>query len=128
MQLNKIRKLGLMEKRGFTRVNFSACASVKHDDQVFFCDTQNVSMQGLFIKTNQELPLNTAIEITIYYIPDASFRLIANVVRCEEMGLGIQIKQIDVHSFVHLRDIVAKMCNDWGTIMREMYSMTKCIQ
>lgn len=117
-----------MKKRCFTRVDFSECASVKHDDQVFFCDTQNVSLQGLFIKTCQELPLNTAVEITIYRSPDSSFRLNAKVVRCDQMGLGMQIKRIDAHSFVHLRDVVAMQCNDQDLIMRETYMMAKCIQ
>src|SRR6266496_2575018 len=117
-----------MEKRHFTRVEFSGCASVRHDGQVFFCDTKNVSLQGLFIETEQELPLNAAVEITIYYSPDSSFHLNADVVHCEEMGLGMQIKRIDVHSFVHLRDVVATQCNDQDTIMRETYGMAKCIQ
>jgi len=117
-----------MEKRNFTRVEFSECASVRHDGQVFFCDTKNVSMHGLFIETDQELPLNAAVEITVYYSPDSSFRLNADVVRREEMGLGVQVKRIDVHSFVHLRDVVARQCNDQDIIMRETYSMARCIQ
>jgi hypothetical protein len=117
-----------MEKRSFTRVDFSECASVRHDDQVFFCDTINVSLQGLFIKTDQELPLNASVEITVYNSPESSFRLNANVVRCEEMGLGMRIDQIDVDSFVHLRDLVAMQCSDQRTIMLEMYSMAGCIK
>jgi hypothetical protein len=116
-----------MEKRNFTRVEFSECASVKHDNQVFFCDIKNISLQGLFIKTDQELPLNAAVEITVYKSSDSSFRLRANVVRCEEMGLGMQIMRIDVNSFVQLRDLVAMQCNDQNIIMRETYSMAKCI-
>jgi hypothetical protein len=117
-----------MDKRNFTRVEFSECASVRHDGQVFFCDTTNISLHGLFIKTDRELPLNEPVEITIYHSPDSAFRLKANVVRQEEMGLGMQIKRIDPHSFVHLRDVVAKHCNDQDNIMRETYKMARCIQ
>jgi hypothetical protein len=117
-----------MEKRNFTRVEFSECASVRHDGQVFFCDTVNISLQGLYIKTEQELPLSAEVEITVFYPTDSSFRLIANVVRCEELGLGIQIKGIDVQSFVHLRNVVAMKCNNQISIMRETYRMAGCIQ
>jgi hypothetical protein len=117
-----------MEKRNFTRVEISECASVRHEGQVFFCDTLNVSLQGLYIKTDQELPLYAKVEITVYNSPDSSFRLNANVVRCEEMGMGIQIQEIDVHSFVQLRDLVTMKCNDQDNIMRETYRMAGCIQ
>ena len=116
-----------MEKRNFTRVEFSECASVKHDGQVFFGDIKNMSLQGLFIKTDQEKPLNTAVEITIYNAPNSSFRLHANVVRCEKNGLGMQIKGMDVNSFVYLRNVVAMQCNDQGLVMRETYKMVSCI-
>lgn len=117
----------LMQKRNFTRVEFSECASVKHEDQVFFCDIKNMSLQGLFIKTDQELPISATVEITIYHPANSSFRLLANVVRCEEAGIGIQINRMDVHSFSRLRDVVAMQCNDLDLIMRETYKMTSCI-
>jgi PilZ domain len=116
-----------MEKRNFTRVDFSDCASVRHDNQVFFGDIKNMSLQGMFIQTNQELSLDTVVEITVYRPPDSSFRVQANVVRCEENGLGLQIKGIDVNSFVHLRDLVTTQCKDHELIMRETYRMAGCI-
>jgi hypothetical protein len=117
-----------MKKRYFTRVEFSECASVRHDGQVFFCDIKNVSLQGLYIKTDQELPLNTTVEITVYHSPVSSFRLNANVVRSDNIGLGMQIKQIDAHSFVRLQDVVAKHSNDQDLIMRETHRMARCIK
>lgn len=116
-----------MQKRNFTRVEFSECASVKHEDQVFFGDIKNMSLQGLFIKTDQEVPLSAAVEVTVYLPPNSSFRLLANVVRCEETGIGIQINKMDVHSFAHLRDVVAMQCNDQDLITRETYKMAGCI-
>jgi len=117
----------LMEKRNFTRVALSECASVKHDDQVFFCDIENVSLQGLFVKTYQEIPLHTAVEITVYHPPASSFRLQAKVVRCEDSGVGLQVKGIDVNSFVRLRDVIEMGCNDHERIMNETYRMAGCI-
>ena len=116
-----------MEKRNFTRVEFSECASLKHDGQVFFGDIKNMSLKGLFIHTNQEIPLNTTVEVTLYSPPGSSFRLYADVVRSEENGLGMQIKGLDVISFVHLRDAIAKRCEDHELLMAETYKMAGCI-
>ena len=116
-----------MQKRNFTRVEFAECASVKHEDQIIFADIKNMSLQGLFVKTGQEIPLNALVEITIYNSPNSSVLLNANVVRREENGIGMQIKGMDVHSFVYLRDVVAKQCNDQDLIMLETYKMASCI-
>jgi len=115
-----------MEKRNFPRVEFSEFASVRHKGQVFFCDTENVSVQGLFLKTDLELPLSVEVEITIYYSLDSSLRLIANAVRRGETGLGLEIKRIDILSFVRLWNYLAMQCNEQD--MRGTHSMTGSIQ
>ncbi|MEI6703241.1 MAG: PilZ domain-containing protein [Deltaproteobacteria bacterium] len=116
-----------MEHRNFTRVSYCECASVKHDDQAFFGDIENVSLQGLFIKTPQKVPINTPVEITVYFSQSSSMYLNANVVRCEDTGLGIQISKMDVNSFVHLRNAVSMHCNDQDILMRETFKVTSCI-
>jgi hypothetical protein len=116
-----------MKKRNFTRVDFTECASFKHEGQVFFGDIKNMSLNGMFIKTSQELPLHAAVEVTIYHSPQTAFRMQAKVVRSEESGLGIQIDSMNVASFTHIRDIVAMQCNDLDLIMRETYKMVGCI-
>lgn len=116
-----------MQKRNFTRVEFTESASIKHGDQVFFGDIKNMSLRGLFIKTKQKIPLNAALEITVHHSPNSSIHLHTNVVRCDETGFGMQINKMDVHSFIHLRDIVATQSNDQNLIMRETYKMAACI-
>jgi len=116
-----------MEKRNFTRVDFSECVSIKHKDQTFFGDIKNVSLQGLFIKTLENVPVSTPVEITFFYSNNSSMYLNANVVRCEDTGLGIQISKMDVNSFVHLRNVVSMQCNDQDLIMQETLKVTSCI-
>jgi hypothetical protein len=117
----------LMESRNFTRVDFCECVSIKHDDQIFFGDIKNLSLQGLFIKTPEKLPLSTPVEITFFFSRNSSMYLNANVVRCEEAGLGIQISGMDVKSFVHLRNVVSMQCNDHDLLMQETLKVTNCI-
>lgn len=116
-----------MEKRNFTRVDFAECASVRHDNEVFFGGIENMSLQGLFIKTDREIPLHDSVDVTVYSSSNSSIDLRANVVRHEETGIGIQINKIDVYSFVHLRDAVATQCNDQNLLLCETYKMASCI-
>lgn len=117
----------VMEKRFFTRVKFVNNVTINYENQLFFGDIQNICLQGLFIKTKHSVPLQTSLQITVFCSPDFSIHLNANVVRCEESGIGLQIRKMDVNSFVQLRNVVATQCNDHGRIMRETYKVTNCI-
>lgn len=116
-----------MEKRYFTRVEFIEHASIKHDNLQFLGDIQNICLQGLFVKTKYSVPLHTPLQVTVFCSPDSSIHLNANVVRCDKNGLGLQIRKMDVTSFVQLRNMVATQCKDHGRIMRETYKVTNCI-
>jgi hypothetical protein len=116
-----------MTQRNFIRVPFSECASIKHDDQVFFGNIENISLQGMYIKTGQDLTLNTPVDVAVYFSPISSFYVTADVVRRDPLGVGVQIKDIDVKSFVYLRDLVAKQCNDQDLVLRETFKVTSYI-
>lgn len=118
----------IVKSRYFTRVDYSQCASVKHDDQVFFGDIKNVSLQGLYITTSQEIPVSSTIEITICNEDNTSYRYRANVVRCEENGFGVQLKEMGVQAFTHLRSIIARQCNNLELLISETCRMSACIQ
>jgi hypothetical protein len=113
-----------MENRNFMRVQFPECASIKYDGQMFFANIKNASLQGLYINTNQKLPVNTPLQITVYLSPNSSIYLSAEVVRCEETGMGVQIQRMDVNSFVNLRNAISLHSNDHDQIMRETYKIT----
>ena len=116
-----------MEQRNFTRVNFSAAAAIRCKDQVFLGDIANVSLQGLFIKTNGKIPLNLPVDVTVYTYPKISFHLHADVVRQEWNGLGIRINKIDMQSFTLLRNVVAMQSDDHDAIINETFEMSSCI-
>lgn len=116
-----------MENRNFIRVQFPECASIKHDGQMFFANIKDASLQGFYINTNQSLPVCTPLQITVYLSPHSSIHLNAEVVRCEDSGMGVQIKGMDVNSFVRLRNAISLKCEDHDLIMRETFKMTNCI-
>lgn len=117
-----------MEKRNFKRVQFHECASIKHDNQTFFARIENVCLQGLFIHTDQELPLHAPLQITIYISPRSSIYLNVDVVHREDNGMGVRIKGMDVNSFALLRDVISAQCNDYELVMMETYKVANCIK
>lgn len=117
----------MINNRRFTRVNFSVGASVKYGSNVVMCNTDNLSLHGMYLKTSHEIPLNIPVDVTVYHSNQSSLKLSARVVRKEENGVGLQINFLNANSFSQLRSIVAESSGDQGKIMRETYSMLKFI-
>ncbi len=116
-----------MEKRNFTRVAYTECASFKYEDQLFVGDVQDISLQGMYIKSDKELPLHAAVEVTVYHPLHSSFHLFARVVRHAKEGLALRVQGIDVRSFTILRDFVAMQSKNHNLILRETYKIVGCI-
>ncbi len=117
-----------MSGRNFTRVSYSAGASIKYGKDVVLCKTDNLSVSGLYLNTNREIPLNEPVKVTICNSKQQSFKVNAKVVRKEASGIGLQISRLDVGSFVQLRDIVINNSFDTKKVMQESYDMIRCIR
>jgi len=117
-----------MNYRNFTRVDISEFASVKQGERIFFGNVINVSLQGLYVKTHEEIPLNIPLEVTVYHTPNNSIRLLANVVRQDVSGVGIQIKEMDTNSFVKLKNVIEEHCDDLELILHETIKVASSIR
>jgi hypothetical protein len=117
-----------MNYRNFTRVDISEFASVKYGERIFFGNVKNISLQGLYVKTHEEIPLNIPVEVTVYQSPNISIRLLANVVRQDLSGVGIQIKEMDTNSFVKLKNVIEEKCDDLEFILHETIKVASCIR
>ena len=116
-----------MNGRNFTRVNCSVGASISYGDDVIACSTGNLSLLGIYLNTEHDLPLNVPVHVTVYHSSQSSFKVNAMVVRKETNGVGLQITKLDAKSFVQLRDIVTDKHNDYMKVMTETLDMVKCI-
>lgn len=116
-----------MDTRRCTRVNFSAMATIRCNDQAITGNLDNVSLKGLFVKTTQNIPLDLPLDVTVYYDRDACFSLRASAVRRTESGFGLKILGMDVQSFVLLRNEIAHQCNDLDGVMRETLQVVSYI-
>jgi PilZ domain len=116
-----------MNSRDFTRVNYSVGASISYGNEVIICKTNNLSLRGLYLKTEHEIPLNIPVNVTVYHSNMPSLKVNAWVVWREENGVGLKINNLNVNSFVQLRNIITENCNDYDAVMQETYKMLECI-
>jgi len=116
-----------MNNRNFTRVYYSVGASISIDGDVLICNTDNLSLRGMYLKIGHEVPLNIPVSVTVYNSNQTSLKFNGRVVRIEESGVGILIDGLSAVAFAKLRDIVADNSNNRGEIIQETYKMLQCI-
>jgi hypothetical protein len=116
-----------MASRDFTRVNCAVGASISYGNQVAIGSTGNLSLRGMYLKTGYEIPLDIPAHVTVYNSDLSSFKVNARVVWRGKSGVGLQITDLDVDSFVQLRSIIAEKYKDQGAILQETYKMLKSI-
>jgi len=118
-----------MHGRNFTRVNCSFGAAIWYGDDMSMCKTDNLSLKGMYLKTDHEIPLNVPVRVTVYHSRQSPLNLDAKVVRVEaKKGVGLEINALNANTFAQLRDLVAKNSIDSGKVMQETYKMLGCIQ
>jgi hypothetical protein len=116
-----------MNTRDFTRVNYSVGASIRFGNEVVTCNIDNLSLRGMHLKSEHDLPLDIPVHVTVNHSNQPSLNVNARVVRREECGFALQIHNLNVDSFVQLRNIVTDNSKDKGAVMRETFKMLKCI-
>lgn len=100
-----------MPNRRFRRVQFESKAMVRTLNQSFEAYTENLSVNGLFIRTERRLPIGNLAEVLLQ-IPSASsnssFTAQVNVVRSDVHGIAFQFLSLDHDSFSRLQTVVNK--------------------
>jgi len=113
-----------MKNRVFTRAKLSKNATITVGEQTIGGLVENISLRGLFVQTNQHIPLNSSVEVSVQYSHNSSLDLKATVVRHDaEAGLGMRINRMDIPSLVYLRNLVAVHCGDQSRVMDETKKM-----
>jgi hypothetical protein len=116
-----------MNGRNFTRANYATGASILFGSEVAMCKTDNLSLRGMYLETDNDIPLKSSVNVTVYHSNHSSLKANANVVRKDGNGVGLQINSINADSFAQLRDIVAANSVDPGKVMQETYGILKFI-
>ena len=100
-----------MPNRRFRRVQFESKAMVRTLNLSFEAYTENLSVNGLFIRTERQLPIGNRAEILLQ-IPSASsnpsFTAHVKVVRSDVHGIAFQFGSLDHDSFSRLQTVINK--------------------
>lgn len=112
------------EQRRRTRVNFETKVKLVAGQQTFTqLASKDLSMKGIFVETNAQLPLGTAVDITIELLGTTSnvaLWMKGRVARSTPEGLGLDFTEVDLDSFFHLRNIVMYNSGDPGDVDSEL--------
>jgi hypothetical protein len=112
--------------RKFSRVKISAVATIEFNDQMISGDIMELSLMGLFVKTEAKIPVNQSVHVKARYLKK-EFHFPATVIYEKDHGLGLKINEIDLPSFFQLRELIASKIQDPDAIIRETFIMADII-
>lgn len=115
-----------MSMRKFSRVPFQVVGTVvASDGRSFKGQIGNLSMNGLFLLTLEQLPMGEAVEIHISLSgsdPEISVAFSGRVSRIQDDGIGFHFEKVDLDSYTHLKNIIAYNIEDPDKVMDEICS------
>lgn len=112
-----------MEKRKCQRVSFQAEAIVTGNDLTVGGKINNLSMKGMFLRAVGDVG-SGPLQITILLSGSStklSIELTGKVVRQTRDGIAIEFSEMDLDSFMHLKNVVSYNSEDADAIMDEYY-------
>ncbi|OHD69681.1 MAG: hypothetical protein A2W19_16680 [Spirochaetes bacterium RBG_16_49_21] len=115
-----------MEKRSNIRVHFHVRSVVKYKDDIIEGEVQNLSTGGMLFKTAEQIPLHEGVDITIHLYGSSSnltLNMSGRVMRKTDQGIAIKFTELDLDSFVHLRNIVSRNASNEKDIIQEYRSL-----
>ncbi len=98
-----------MHERNKSRVVFHVNASLEYDGITVNGDVENLSTNGMFMNTSENIPVDTAVEVSIYLSGSTSeltLKINGVVSRKESKGVAVIFKEIEFDSFIHLKNII----------------------
>jgi hypothetical protein len=110
------------DKRNFSRVDFKVSALLQGEGVALKGEVRDVSLHGLYIETQELLPVGMPVEITIYLSATTDpvvINVSGTVARLVPGGIGCTFDKMDSDSFAHLRSIISYQIGDESKIMAE---------
>jgi hypothetical protein len=112
-----------MENRYNARVPFHVNALVAIKEKIIDGEVENLSTGGMFFKTTDDLSLNEPVTVTIILYGASShlaLDIAGKVIRKSDTGVAIQFTELDLDSFIHLRNIISHNTPD-SKIIKEFH-------
>lgn len=99
------------DRRSSSRIQLAATVAISIDGKTLTstADVRDISLDSIFIASETVLPINTICEISITFTGSSSRLSISGkgrTIRQESGGLAIRFIQLDMDSYLHLKNIV----------------------
>ena len=117
-----------MEKRNFDRIPFQTKAIVRSKDATVIGIVENLSLDGIFLKTPEKLTLNRIVKIEVLITGTSSqlsILLDGKIMRHENVGMAIQFKNVDMDAFFHLKNLISHNLNQVGKLNEDFQKFIK---
>jgi len=112
-----------MANRLFSRINFQVSATIATATRRFHGEVENISMNGMFMVTDEQLQPGEAVDISILLngaSPEIDITISARVSRIVAEGIAFTFDKIDLDSYTHLKNIVTYNSDDADKILEEI--------
>jgi hypothetical protein len=97
-------------KRENQRVRYEAEARIVADGKSSLGPIKDLSLKGIFIFTDMELETRSEVTVELHLAgstTDISFRINGIVEWKTDQGAGIKFKEMELDSYIHLKNIVS---------------------
>jgi hypothetical protein len=106
------------ERRKEVRVSFKTEVVLSCGDHKIAAraDSKDISLNGVFVYTDQRLPIGSFCNLDIMLTgssSELSLRIIGKIAREGDEGIGIAFEGMDIDSYFHIRNIVRHNTLDW---------------
>jgi hypothetical protein len=120
--LNSLSMGDQMERRKFRRVPFEVTAAVQTGLINISGMVHDLSMGGMFLATEKAISGDSPLEISITLSGSSSMLSITlkgRLVRQTEAGIAVEFQEMDLDSFIHLRNIVLQNSDNPDSVYEE---------
>jgi hypothetical protein len=99
------------EQRTKTRIKFETSATLEVEDLSLAANTlsRDMSLDGIFIRTSEQVPLNAHCLVTITITGTTStltMRIKGRTIRQDRSGVAVRFTELEMDSYHHLKNIV----------------------
>jgi hypothetical protein len=99
------------EQRTKARIKFETSATLQVEEQRLLANTlsRDMSLDGIFIRTNEQVPLNVPCLVTITITGSTStltMRIKGRTIRQDRNGVAVRFTELEMDSYLHLKNIV----------------------
>ncbi|OHD66872.1 MAG: hypothetical protein A2176_12480 [Spirochaetes bacterium RBG_13_51_14] len=122
-----------MEKRNTTRVPFHVRSVITYQDRMIEGDVVNLSTGGMLFNSPDDIPIDEIVHIEIILYGSSSrlaLNITGRVVRRSDKEIAIKFTELDLDSFIHLKNIVSRNALEEEKILKEFkeFSLDKSVK